>query len=182
MRCPTPRESETNYRIPGLLPQLRDARTEHVPVNQAGQRLDYYLRRPSAPERQAFAQRFSSHGVSKPCRWFHLVNACRHGDECPYDHSHLSPDIHRVLRYMVKKVPCIKGSECRRVDCMFGHVCSNPQCVQDDSDSCTLGRFHRVDPVFASWTRGWSVEDPAGEAIGSQADDAEDSPAESFWF
>jgi hypothetical protein len=167
-----------NYRLPGLLPQIRTAREDHVPVNKHGERLDYYLKRPSASDRQAYHERFSGQGDNKPCRWFYLADACKNGDNCPYDHSEISPNILGVMRYLVKRVPCIKGNECRRLDCIFGHVCANLRCITDDSDSCTLRKFHGVDPVFASWVRRWSAEDAAG----SQADDAEDMPVESLWF
>jgi hypothetical protein len=160
-----------NYRLPGYLPQFYEAKTGYIPINKHNQRLDYYLRRPSTSDYQAFADSYPD--GTRPCTWLCLTGQCRSGLGCPYDHAEIGPEVVRVVRYTTRKRVCCRGSLCRLLNCIYGHTCQNGECVDEDTSRCCMRSFHKVTLVF---TLG--REDSAG----SQAEYAEDMPVESFWF
>jgi hypothetical protein len=139
-------------RQPESLLQVHEAIPGHIPVNAKGQRLDYYTQRPSTSDWQAYLRKIGSD--EQPCRWFHLAKVCHFRDDCSYDHSAISFQVLEAFRYTVKRIPCHLGSYCRMIDCIYGHVCQEPNCITEDLESCRMRRFHGVDLAFASWIRG----------------------------
>lgn len=127
----------------------------HVPLNQAGERLDLDVRRPTAAETQAYSILYGHR--PRPCYHFHLRNDCNFFDACIFDHAEVTPEVLPVLRYMAKRVPCRSGSQCRRLDCIFGHTCLNEKCLLEDRDNCSMKRFHGIDPVVALWSQRSSL-------------------------
>jgi len=88
-------------------------------------------------------------GERKFCHFYHLLGTCLNassGKTCRYTHGpELSPAELVVLRSFVRKIPCEIGSKCRRIDCFYGHVCSNqPGCLKE---RCHLRKFHEIDPT-----------------------------------
>jgi hypothetical protein len=143
---------ETNYRFPGSLPQSDTAKVDHIPVNKYNQRLDYYLRHPDVSDYKAYEDRFPDD--TKPCSWFSLTGRCHSSTDCPYEHTEVSSEVLKIIRYGVKTTPCWRGSLCRRLNCIYGHVCQDPECIDVDTDSCSMRMLHPVDPVFHSWAPG----------------------------
>lgn len=83
--------------------------------------------------------------VRKFCNYHHLLGGCIttfNGGTCKYVHD---PELNAMqlaaLRTVVRRRPCELGSECRRSDCIYGHVCRE-QCPKA---TCSLKRFHGVD-------------------------------------
>jgi hypothetical protein len=162
---------------PGYLPQVREAIPGRIPVNAKGQRLDYSTQKPSTSDWQDYMWRIGKD--FKPCRSFHLANGCRFGDDCCYDHSCISPQTLEVFRYTVKRIPCSRGSHCPLVDCIYGHVCQEANCIT----SCSMRKFHSVDLVFASWKQGkYLSEFATGGSFQLPETDVEEASNESFWF
>jgi hypothetical protein len=153
-------------------------------LNKQEERLDYHLPPPSPSDQQAYTCEFPDQ--NKPCNWFSLWGRCNNGPNCSYVHVEVSPEVQAVIRYMTKNTACRKGSLCRRLSCIYGHVCQDPSCIDEDRGSCPMRAFHQVDPVLHSWVREGSVtdlaEDPADGSAGLQADTAEDTAVQSFWF
>jgi len=178
----TPNYTTDAHRQELRLPYLRDAKRGHVPVNETGHRLDYHMELPSPADRQAYAEKFGS--GAPPCRSFHLGKGkCRFGSNCSFDHSQISSQICKVVKYMTKRNPCAMGSGCHRADCMYGHVCQDTKCLSDELDSCSMRKFHGVSfgPVI------WVPDDfapriPAGGATGVLAEEGEGATVKSSWY
>jgi len=139
----------------GQLPRRCDAPAHHVPINNRGQRVDYHMSRPSPADKQTFTEKFGS-GV-RPCTDFHLRGVCGFGDDCFFSHSEISAQIRKVITYMVKRSPCSIGCACRRIDCIYGHVCQDTRCLSEYSDSCSMREFHGVIPWPVTWVGGESA-------------------------
>ncbi|KAG9188948.1 hypothetical protein G6011_05816 [Alternaria panax] len=89
----------------------------------------------------------------------------------------------KAFRYSVKRTPCARGSDCPLIDCIYGHVCQETNCLKDDPKPCRMRRFHGVDLAFASWVKGkHAPEFPTGGPVQVPGEYAEEVPAESFWF
>jgi hypothetical protein len=127
----------------------------HVPLNQAAERLDPDVRRPTAAETQAYSFRYGHR--PRPCYHFHLRDGCNYHDACLYDHNEVPSEILPVVRYMAKRVPCRNGSQCRRLDCIFGHICRNEKCLLENLENCSMKQFHGIDPVVAQWSQKSSL-------------------------
>lgn len=168
-------------RKPGSLSLVHEAIAGHIPVNAKGQRLDYYTKRPSTSDWQAYLQEIGN--GDQPCRWFHLAKVCHFRDSCSHDHSAISAQVLETLRYTIRRIPCDRGSHYRLIDCIYGHVCQEPDCITDDLKSCSMRRFHALDLAFASWNRGrHAPEFPTGGPTQLPENDVEEASAESFWF
>ncbi|KAI4909595.1 hypothetical protein J4E90_008293 [Alternaria incomplexa] len=170
------------HRQPGRLLQLRDAIPGHVPINADGQRLDYYMKRPPFSDKQLYSGKYDT-GERQPCKWFHLANVCHYQDLCAFDHSDISTQVRKVLEYTVKRKPCNMGSECRRIDCIYGHVCQDTRCITDGLETCGMKRFHGMDKDFARWVKGkYAPEFPTGVTKEAPAEDGGNATLESSWF
>jgi len=161
------------------LPQVHEAIPGHLPVNAKGQRLDYYTQRPSTSDWQAYLQKIAN--GDQPCRWFHLAKVCHFREGCSYDHSPIGAQVLEAFRYTIKRTPCDKGSHCRLIDCIYGHIYQEPNCITEDLKSCSMRRFYTVDLAFASWRNGrHAPEFPTGRPTQLRDEDVEEAPAESF--
>lgn len=85
--------------------------------------------------------------VRRFCVFYHLLGTCINhskGRTCKYVHGpELSTPELVVLRGFVRQMPCDIGSGCRRVDCIYGHICPDqPGCSKE---RCSLRRFHGAD-------------------------------------
>ena len=92
------------------------------------------------------------------CAFYHLQNSCvtnSAGNPCSFRHGpRLNDDELRFLWLHSRRRPCKYGSRCRRLDCLYGHVCPNePGCAR--GSKCPLFLFHEVDKTTV---RVWSPE------------------------
>lgn len=92
------------------------------------------------------------------CAFYHLQNSCAAmsvGKTCSFRHGpRLNEDELRFLKQVNRRRACNLGSQCRRVDCLFGHVCPNdPGCGK--GPGCARSKFHGVDKTAV---RVWSPE------------------------
>ncbi|KAF2001912.1 hypothetical protein P154DRAFT_489398 [Amniculicola lignicola CBS 123094] len=127
---------------------LTSAVSGFIPLNASNQRLDTYLRAPTSTEWDAYTTRFKQR---KPCNMYHLQNACA-ACMCPYDHSPLEPEIKKTLEFVVRKVPCQRGSACRDGACVFGHVCLKKGCEGQNGSGCRMKKkMHGVDMNVEYW-------------------------------
>jgi hypothetical protein len=108
-------------RIPGTLPSVTMVSKTHVPVNKAGQRLDYELEEVPRYAPSAVSQRRATTG--KPCKQFQLTSRFYRRNNCPLDHSPMSTNMLKYMRRSAKGKPCVRGSHCRAIDCTQGHIC-----------------------------------------------------------
>ena len=92
------------------------------------------------------------------CHFYHLQDYCvTHlaGKPCNYRHEpKLDKQELRFLKQQSQLRPCSFGSQCRRADCMYGHVCPHqPGCER--GPRCALYKFHDVDKTAVQI---WSSE------------------------
>jgi hypothetical protein len=132
-------------------------------VNAAGQRIDLYVRKPSAADIDMFEARYKRH---KMCNKHYLGAGCTLGS-CRYYHGVLEPGAYQVLRYKVLGVPCEERAHCRTLDCPYGHVCPQDKCAKFDKGfkRCLLPEsMHGMDLKVATWVVPSGVR-VIGEAV-----------------
>lgn len=140
------------------------------------------MKRPLFVAQQAYSKKYNT-GELQPCKWFHLANVCHYQDLCAFDHSDISTQVRKVLENTVRRKPCNMGSECRRIDCIYGHVCQDTRCITDGLETCGMRRFHGMDKDFARWVKGkHAPEFPTGVTKEALAEDGVDATVESSWF
>lgn len=157
-----------------------------IPINNEGNRLDFYLKPPNSDQWSAYTQRAKIH---KLCNDFQLSGHCTNGLRCHYDHSPLEPDLKHVLKLIVHDYPCGRRGACRVKDCNLGHVCFREGCRgSSGKGGCRLNRhMHGVDTSVAEWVpavlppiNGWEesnfaeTDDQASELGGAET--SEGSP------
>ncbi|GAB1735524.1 hypothetical protein NU219Hw_g4103t1 [Hortaea werneckii] len=129
------------------LPQASSVPAGKIPVNKAGDRLDFYIEPPSPYDLDQFKDRTSKR---KLCNDHHLAGVCpRSGDNttCPFDHSPISDGVANALKQVAAGVPCPKKSACRRPACLKGHCCQRTDCRHRGGKfPCKIPRgLHSVD-------------------------------------
>ena len=97
-----------------------------LPVNAAEQRIDIYVRKPSAADVNLYKALYSRY---KLC-YRHCLGATCTVAKCHYYHGMLEPVAYRVLQYEVLCNPCQSGARCRLSNCLYGHVCQNDECAK----------------------------------------------------
>lgn len=162
-------------RLPGTYPAYEKGHAGDIPINEQGQRLDFAMKFPPKHAREAFHTRTGK----ALCISHHLTGVCSKGDTCRYDHSELDSSTFRVFRYMTKTTPCSHGSECQRVDCVYGHVCQDTRCLEELREKCPLAAFHGVNPQVAAWTKV-EVEDDG--VVDNSEEVTPEGPEGDFWF
>jgi hypothetical protein len=107
-----------------LLPTPSSATDKLIPVNKDGDRLETYSPQPSEEAWNMYRKRASRHKV---CNRYHLSGKC-HDEDCEFDHSKLPPQVLEVLGFILKQIPCPRGSACRLAKCYSGHICRKDGC------------------------------------------------------
>ncbi|KAF2130466.1 hypothetical protein P153DRAFT_218469 [Dothidotthia symphoricarpi CBS 119687] len=143
-------------RLPGYLP-TKPPQPNHIPLNKHNERLDIAIRHPKDAHYLEYANRFPR-SAPQPCYWHHLLANCHDGTACAHDHGAMSHKALFFLRYKARLIPCADGTQCRRFECCFGHVCQNSKCLGREVRACSMRVFHRVDPVLARWVEGEVVD------------------------
>lgn len=136
------------------LPRLTPETEGMIPTNINGDRLDYYLPRPTAAQYAAYNAKLKELG-RKPCINYQLYGRCPSlaaGLDCEYDHNTLSPELFDVLKAIVQGYPCAKQGACRKSDCYKAHVCQRRGCqglypCKFENDY----RAHNLDLKVAEW-------------------------------
>lgn len=141
-----------------LLPVASPLKKDLIPVNKYGDRLDLVLEKPRAEDWQLYQQRSKLH---KLCNNHHLGGQCTDVD-CKFDHSELEPQALAVMKYILKEVPCQRGSKCRLANCYSGHVCQRDGCRGGSRFNCRfkpLQHAHHLDFKVAEWVSPIVVEE-----------------------
>lgn len=155
-----------------------------IPINKYGDRLDFYLPRPTQEEYTAYTALGKEPG-RKPCNDYQLKGHCWNlaaGQDCEYDHNPLSADLFHVLKVIVQGYPCPKQGACRKSDCFNGHVCQRPGCR--GQPPCKFKhdyRAHNLDPKVAEWVTAIDIEerepdDSASVTMGEPVPEPEPKP------
>lgn len=90
------------------------------------------------------------------CVYYHLQGFCAAsptGKTCSFRHEpRLNEDELRYLMRISRRRPCKSGATCRKIDCLYGHVCPDePGCKRDTG--CSLSEFHGLDKTAVKvWT------------------------------
>jgi hypothetical protein len=127
---------------PAYKPAVRD---EVIARNRAGQRIDP----PCKTYDKAEVDRIKK---MKMCNVHFLRNECPFSKGCSHEHG-LAPSADEIatLRLVARMAPCVNGSGCQDVKCIYGHVCPFPvprtqtrACIF--GDACKFEReLHGVD-------------------------------------
>lgn len=119
-----------------------------IPINQHSQRLDIRAVVPDTALWSAYKERTKQ---EKPCNHFHLLGKCKDSGSCAYSHGCLEPRFLAVLRFIVRGQPCARGSNCRRDNCVNGHICQKPGCTGSGTGCRLKPYMHKIDPVATEW-------------------------------
>lgn len=109
-----------------MLPRVGSIPEAKIPVNKYQQRLDIYIPAPSSHDYETFKARITVH---KLCNNYHVGGYCPRGDACQYDHGSAPEGVINALKQVVFANPCPRKGDCRRLKCMYGHVCQKPDCT-----------------------------------------------------
>ena len=125
-----------------------------VLVNIDGKRLDPKLADVDPEVVESMTRRLQE---KRFCFPFHLQGMCgniNQGEACEFRHEpRLSPQELLFLERNARKSICTYGSDCRRVNCRFGHSCPyEPGCPK--SAHCPFQKFHGMDTAVVGVRRG----------------------------
>lgn len=127
-----PPEPEQKY-IPKPSTVVRE---ESIARNRAGQRID--------PSCQLFDKdELNRVKRMKMCNVHYLRGTCPYGPKCSHSHDlHPSNDELLTLRLVARMSPCINGSGCQELKCIYGHRCPAPLQNRTGSMRGTKGCVH----------------------------------------
>lgn len=111
--APTQADYRNNLPRPEQIPQGT------VAVNKDGHRLDPYVDY-TAQDRADFTQRVARR---KLCNQLHLNGECPNPTTCQFDHFPISDGVRNYLRSVTASQPCPRRGDCRRANCLGGHLC-----------------------------------------------------------
>ena len=125
-----------------------------VLVNIDGQRLDPKLEDVDPEVVKSMTRRLLE---KRFCFPFHLQGICcsiNQGEACDFRHEpRLSPQELLFLERNARKSICTYGSDCRKVNCRFGHNCPyEPGCRK--GPQCPFQKFHGMDKAVVGIRRG----------------------------
>ncbi|KAK4543444.1 hypothetical protein LTR36_005587 [Oleoguttula mirabilis] len=135
------------------LPQAAEIPPGQIPVTKDGHRLDPSIPHCSAADHEAFKARIA---IQKMCNNYHVGGYCAHGVGCLYDHRPMSPGVLNALKHVVYGNPCPRKGACRRVTCLYGHVCQKAECTSRGGKAyCKFNpRVHELDMSVAEYVQG----------------------------
>jgi hypothetical protein len=98
----------------------RDTTPTTIPRNRAGQRVDPQTRNYEKDE----VNRVKN---LKMCNIHFLRNECPYGSSCTHVHSYKPSNAElATLRLVARMAPCVNGSNCDDLKCIYGHRCPAP--------------------------------------------------------
>ncbi|KAH6879796.1 hypothetical protein B0T10DRAFT_152378 [Thelonectria olida] len=106
------------------LPRPHDIPEDHIAVNEHQERLDAYI---VPPTPDIFRRIKPSPGQRKLCNQKQLTGYCPN-EECEFDHTPIPDELKPALEALSRSVPCPKRGNCRKLNCVFGHVCQRLDC------------------------------------------------------
>ena len=101
-----------------------------VYLNQDSKRIDKPIPKPMGVAETRLKMRLNN---GKLCNMYHLLNKCKNGAKCQYQHGERLGDGEQLaLRIKARTTPCARGSNCLDINCVSGHHCPNPLCDRAD--------------------------------------------------
>ena len=137
-----------------------------IPINGAKQRIDIYIRAPTAKEIAIYEAR--AEVQRNLCVDYFLRNECEKAN-CESYHGTLNPETYQVLQHRTLGMACRKGSLCRIANCPYGHICQRGECGRAGKwlDDCRLpGSMHGLDTKVTEWVA--PDEHRSGPKVSSQ--------------
>ncbi|OCK74858.1 C-x8-C-x5-C-x3-H type zinc finger protein [Lepidopterella palustris CBS 459.81] len=112
---------------------------KYILLNAYDQRLDQPLAKADRVSVDNLHQRIQK---QKVCNDFHLTGKCDTA-YCPYSHGpKLTAMETLALRHKARGRSCPKWSDCRDIDCYYGHCCPNDDCHYQE---CYFKDLHNID-------------------------------------
>ena len=120
-------------------------------VNVDGKRVDPKLKDVDPEVVESMVRRLQE---KRFCFPFHLQGTCDQGATCDFRHEpHLTPQELLFLERNARRSVCTYGSDCRKVNCRFGHNCPyEPGCPK--GVLCPFQKFHGMDTAVVAIRRG----------------------------
>jgi hypothetical protein len=120
--------------------------TSTIPRNRKGQRIDP----PTCAYDKVETDRVKA---IKMCNVHYLLKSCPYGKKCTHSHDYKpTKDELEVLKLVARMAPCIHGTGCDDVNCIYGHRCPFPERKDprrnredDGGKTCIFGRSCRFD-------------------------------------
>ncbi|KAH7083387.1 hypothetical protein BKA63DRAFT_152107 [Paraphoma chrysanthemicola] len=124
----------------------------YVPVNTFGERIDIHpVAKPDQTCFNEYALHRLIHGKRSACNLFHVGDGCDE-KECEYDHSRLSENAWKAVRFLCYTRPRVDGAGCRRVGRYLSHGCHRTTC---DRNKCKYApEQHRLNQEVHHWKLG----------------------------
>jgi len=168
------------------LPQASDIPAKQIAINASGHRLDSYISPPTSEDFEAFKKRTAK---QKLCNNYHVNGHCPlKASDCPFDHKPASPGVINALKQIVFSNPCPRKGNCRRTNCLYGHVCQWADCgYRGGKGRCKFSRnTHGEDLNVAEYVEGEQAppskkRTPAFEHGSGASTPAEGSTSGSGW-
>ena len=120
-------------------------------VNVDGKRVDPKLEDVDTEVVESMVRRLQE---KRFCFPFHLQGTCDQGETCDFRHEpRLTPQELLFLERNARRSVCTYGSDCRKVNCRFGHNCPyEPGCPK--GVLCPFQKFHGMDTAVVAVRRG----------------------------
>lgn len=115
-------------------------REEVIARNRQGQRVDP----PCRDYDKAEVDRIKK---IKMCNVHYLRRECPYGDNCTHSHDYKpTADEIRTLKLVARMAPCIYGSGCSDIKCIYGHRCPAPPSKKTKNKPCLFGEQCKFPP------------------------------------
>ncbi|KAF2834704.1 hypothetical protein M501DRAFT_917682, partial [Patellaria atrata CBS 101060] len=120
---------------------IKPVARKYLVLNMYDERLDLALQKPDRTAMDSLRARVKK---QKVCNDYHVLGKCDNDRYCTYSHApKLTAGELLSLKQMARFRCCDKWSDCRDIDCYYGHTCPNDDCRYDDI--CYFRDLHSMD-------------------------------------
>lgn len=138
----------------GLPGSSWDSPQRTILLNINNQRVD-----PPRPhfDAKSFDLFMAKYKTKKLCHFHYLLGNC-YASKCSYTHqSQITPEELDILRFCTRRLQCSELTKCRKINCIYGHICP-----YEKAGFCSKGReclFRAVHDVDRTAVSVWNKHD-----------------------
>ena len=154
VRTASTRNNNGQRELNGLPGSNWDSPKRMILLNINNQRVD-----PPRPhfDPKSFDIFMAKYKNKKLCHFHYLLGNC-YASKCSYSHKlQVTPQELDILRFCTRRLQCSELTECRKINCIYGHICP-----YEKTGFCSKGReclFRAVHDVDRTAVRVWNRED-----------------------
>ncbi|KAH7303607.1 hypothetical protein B0I35DRAFT_455137 [Stachybotrys elegans] len=138
-----------------LLPTSSSIPAGKIALNSSKHRLDAYIPPPTTEIISRFKIRSDQH---KLCNKKHIGGYCAEDSSCEFDHSAPPAELLPALEGLSRSMPCPRRGACRRIDCVYGHVCQKMDCRHRGGSAYCRFPYSMCLQDFTPSSYGWQNE------------------------